>query len=61
MKKRRREKIKPVSEDLFESDEYFYMIIGYTSNDVPYGVTWEQAKAEGLVEHDEEEDSDLPF
>lgn len=33
-----------------ESDEYFYYIAGYTSNGVPFGITWEQAVEDGLVE-----------
>ena len=33
-----------------ENDEYFYYIAGYTSNGVPFGITWEQAVEEGLVE-----------
>lgn len=33
-----------------ESDKYFYYIAGYTSNGVPFGITWEQAVEEGLVE-----------
>ena len=34
-----------------ESDEYFYYIAGHTSNGVPFGITWEQAVEEGLVEN----------
>lgn len=33
-----------------ESDEYFYYIAGYTSNGVPFGITWEEAVEDGLVE-----------
>lgn len=45
-----------------ESDEYFYYIAGYTPNGAPFGITWEQAIEEGLVESDTIHDSnDLPF
>lgn len=46
-----------------ESDEYFYFIAGYTSNGVPYGITWEQAIEDGLIEHKELDDDteELPF
>ena len=33
-----------------ESDEYFYYIAGYTFNGVPFGITWEEAIEDGLVE-----------
>ncbi len=32
------------------SDENFYFIAGYTSGGAPYGITWEQAKTDGLLE-----------
>jgi hypothetical protein len=32
------------------SDEHFYFIAGYTSGGAPYGITWEQAQREGLLE-----------
>ncbi|MBV7276706.1 hypothetical protein JMF89_00150 [Clostridiaceae bacterium UIB06] len=47
-----------------ESDEYFYYIAGYTSNGVPFGITWEEAIRDGLVEEKElieELSDDLPF
>ena len=44
-----------------DSDEYFYYIAGYTSNGVPFGVTWEQAIDDGLVENNETNDEELPF
>ena len=40
-----------------EQDEYFYYIAGYTSGGAPYGITWEEARRDGLVEledYDEE-------
>jgi len=33
-----------------DSDEYFYYIAGYTSNGVPFGITWEEAIEDRLVE-----------
>jgi len=33
-----------------DSDEYFYYIAGYTSNGVPFGITWEEAIEDKLVE-----------
>lgn len=46
-----------------ESDEYFYYIVGYTSNGAPFGVTWEEAIRDGLIEEAElvENVDDLPF
>lgn len=46
-----------------ESDEYFYYIAGYTSNGVPFGITWEEAIEDGLVERDSltDEIEDIPF
>ena len=41
---------------VLEQDENFYFIAGYTSGGAPYGITWEQAYEEGLVEDDEEGD-----
>ena len=41
--KSKRKKKKEVFEDnLFESDETFAFIAGYTSGGAPYGVTWEE-------------------
>lgn len=31
-------------------DSDFYFIAGYTSGGAPYGITWEQARDEGLLE-----------
>lgn len=46
-----------------ESDEYFYYIAGYTSNGVPFGITWEEAIEDGLVEKDSlsDENYEMPF
>lgn len=40
-----------------DSDEQHYFIAGYTSNGVPYGVTWEEARKQGLIEPGEPYDS----
>lgn len=42
-------------DDLFDSDEFHYRIMGYTSGGASYGITWEEAYEDGLIE--EEEDS----
>lgn len=34
-----------------ESNEYFCYIAGYTSNGAPFGITWEEAIKDGLVEN----------
>jgi hypothetical protein len=46
-----------------ESDDYFYYIGGYTSNGFPYGITWEEAIKDGLIESKELENDteELPF
>lgn len=68
-KKKRRRKVEREPE--IEQDETFYFIAGYTSWGFPYGVTWEQAYEEGLLEeeekkmkekrHEEIADEDIPF
>jgi len=35
---------------LFDSDEHFYFIAGYTSGGCPYGITWEEAELENLID-----------
>ena len=35
---------------LFDSDEHFYFIAGYTSGGCPYGMTWEEAELENLID-----------
>ena len=34
----------------FDSDEHFYFIAGYTSGGFAYGVTWEEAERDNLIE-----------
>ena len=45
-------------DDIVESDENYYFIAGYTSNGVPYGVTWEEM---GIDRESMIDDEDLPF
>ena len=41
---------------------FFYFIAGYTAGGAPYGITWEQARKDGLIEsHDEDGTDELPF
>jgi len=50
--------------ELFNSnqDDFFYFIAGYTAGGAPYGITWEQARKDGLIEsHDEDGTDELPF
>jgi hypothetical protein len=42
-----REQVKS-DEELFESNDMFYYIAGYTSGGAPYGLTWEEAIEQGL-------------
>ncbi len=41
-----------------DQDDNFYFIAGYTSGGAPYGVTWEQARRDGLIESDDEDELD---
>lgn len=62
-KKRKQSDMDIYNIDIQESDEYFYFIIGYTSNGVPYGITWEQAIEDGLIAVKELDynDEGMPF
>ncbi|GAB4564724.1 MAG: hypothetical protein Tsb0017_24810 [Geothermobacteraceae bacterium] len=33
------------TEEFVESDEHFAYIVGYTEGGIPYGITWEEARA----------------
>lgn len=46
------------SEILYESDETFAFIAGYTSGGAPYGITWEEMNG---ADEDEMENVELPF
>ncbi|WP_022758926.1 hypothetical protein [Butyrivibrio fibrisolvens] len=52
-KRKRQEKREPKEYINPDQDEIFYFIAGYTSGGAPYGITWEQAREEGLVETDD--------
>ena len=41
-KSKRKKTQEDYEENLFESDETFAFIAGYTSGGVPYGITWEE-------------------
>ncbi len=74
-KSKRKKYKRYVDEPVFESDEYFAYIAGYTDGGFPYGITWEEAseiekndsqfgKAVGLTGCEKEErndDVELPF
>ena len=62
-KKIKTNKQSDLEDNLFlESDENFYFIAGYTDGGIPYGITWEEAIEDGLVERKEvEQEDDLPF
>ena len=53
-KRKKISKLKKVShgESFPEQDEYFYYIAGYTSGGAPYGITWEDARRDGLIEEE---------
>ena len=53
-RKRKREEKQNRNTDEPFRDEYFYYIAGYTSGGAPYGITWEEAKAQGLTDEEEE-------
>lgn len=55
--KRKKSDMDIYSVDNQESDEYFYFIVGYTPGGAPYGITWEEAIEDGLIDT-EELDSD---
>ena len=50
---RRRQRQEEWPED---QDAYFYYIAGYTSGGAPFGITWEEAKARGLLEEEPEQE-----
>lgn len=44
LKSNRKKYKRDVDEPMFESDEYFAYIAGYTDGGFPYGITWEEAR-----------------
>ena len=70
MKKRKRKQQQEQEEWYgmdFEQDENFFFIAGFTEGGIPYGITWEEAYADGLVEREASsvtrgvQDESLPF
>ncbi len=59
----KRYKKEQVSESLFESDETFAFIAGYTSGGFLYGITWEEMNEieKNEVDKKESENLELPF
>ena len=51
-KRERRATPETVVDNSFQ-DENFFFIAGYTPGGAPYGVTWEEARRDGLVEDNE--------
>lgn len=47
---KREAKQTPLAECNLFQDENFFYIAGYTSGGAPYGITWEQAREEGMLE-----------
>ena len=41
-----------------DQDDCFYFIAGYTSGGAPYGITWEEARRDGLID-EENDDGDF--
>lgn len=63
-KEKRQRRKQQVEFQPFDQDEYFYFIAGYTSGGAPYGITWEQAREDGLLDPSDErnhDDWELPF
>ncbi len=65
---KRKNKKKIEIEDYIDNDEqdyYFFYIAGYTENGFPFGITWEQAEKQGLIEASMDDnhhiEEDLPF
>ncbi|RBP58460.1 hypothetical protein DES36_12329 [Alkalibaculum bacchi] len=61
--KRKKQDVNICDIDDEDSDEFFYYIAGYTSNGFAYGITWEQAIEDGLIDQKELDDDteELPF
>ncbi|MCG3086435.1 hypothetical protein [Sporosarcina cyprini] len=45
----------------FGQDENFFFIAGLTKGGVPYGITWEEAFAQGLVDDEEKKTYEIPL
>lgn len=53
---RRKRREAAANEPLFEQDDRFFFIAGYTSGGAPYGVTWEEMGLEPWEELDEDDE-----
>ena len=53
-KKKRKSEIDILDIDPFQDETFFY-IAGYTSGGAPYGITWEEAAAQGILTEEEME------
>ena len=53
-KRKRRTEIDILDIDPFHDETFFY-IAGYTSGGAPYGITWEEAAAQGILTEEEME------
>lgn len=60
-KNRKLKEVKEVPE--YGSDENIFFIVDYTSGGAPYGITWEQAAEDGLLDSEGKlgPDQDFPF
>ena len=59
-----KKKKKPKKQETYEDfnpdqDDYFYFIAGYTPGGAPYGITWEEARRDGLIEDEEDDDTKI--
>jgi hypothetical protein len=60
--KRKREKELNLQDDMYQySDDTFYFIAGYTSNGVPYGLTWDELEHESEDLYEQRDSEELPF
>jgi hypothetical protein len=48
--------MKRIRERMIDSDEHYFFIAGYTSGGAPFGVTWEEARTNGLMGKDDIDD-----
>ena len=48
--KKKAEKKQALDDFPFDSDDHYYFIAGYTSAGFPYGITWEEAELDNLIE-----------
>lgn len=51
--KKKEEKKNKLKEPLYDSDDNFYYLAGYTSWGFPYGITWEEAEIDNLIRNED--------